>query len=93
MNRAKTPAMLLLGVAAVLGAAGAWSPPAAAQSRTHTERDARGFRTGTVEVKPDGSRTYRDERGFRTGTARIEGGDLVTRDARGYRTGRIEKAC
>ncbi len=67
MNTMKTAAALL--GAAVLGAAGAWSP-AAAQSRTHTERDARGFRTGTIEVKPDGSRTYRDARSFRTGTAR-----------------------
>ena len=80
----------LLVAAAILGAAGAWSPPAAAQSRTYTERDARGFRTGAVEVKPDGSRTHRDERGFRTGSARVEGGDLVTRDARGFRTGKVQ---
>ena len=43
---AKTATLLL--AAAVLGAAGAWSP-AAAQSRTRTERDARGYRTGRTE--------------------------------------------
>ena len=91
MNMMKT-ATLLLGAAAVLGAsAGAWSP-AAAQSQRYTERDARGFRTDSIEVRPDGGRTYRDKNGFRTGTARIEGGGLVLRDARGYRTGRIENA-
>ena len=86
MNTTKTAAVLL--VAAALGT-GAWSP-AAAQSERYTERDRNGFRTGTIDVKPDGSRTYRDARGFRTGTARYKGGDLVLRDARGYRTGKVQ---
>lgn len=63
------------------------APPALQADQTVTCRDKKGYKTGSVTIKDDGSAIYRDRNGYKAGSAKIRNGKTMFYDKRGYKTG------
>jgi|GEM_PF-6209973 len=63
-----------------------------APAETLVQRDAKGRRTGTIQIEASGRQILRDAHGRRTGTIEPDGPRrMVVRDAQGRRIGMQER--
>ena len=84
----RTLTTIMVGVVLVVMLAS----PAPARQQTIVCRDARGVRTGTVEIMKNGDAVFRNRHGVRVGTARVMGNRTVFYDRSGRRTGEMSGA-